>query len=77
MRYDDTREAHVLLLPERVVVLSESAAEILGLCDGTRSGPQIVAELESRYPGAELDADVREFLEEARGQKWLEPKAST
>ncbi|HLR46251.1 MAG TPA: pyrroloquinoline quinone biosynthesis peptide chaperone PqqD [Deinococcales bacterium] len=75
MRFDATRDSHVLLLPERVVLLSESAAEILGLCDGERSLDDIVAELQSRYeeaPAADLRADVTDFLQEAKERKWLE-----
>jgi pyrroloquinoline quinone biosynthesis protein D len=73
LRYDQVRACHVLLLPERVVMLSDSGAEILGLCDGTRTAAEVVAELQRRYPEAELEADVMEFLEEARERKWLEP----
>lgn len=72
MRYDKTRACQVLLLPERVVMLGESAAEILGLCDGRRRVAEIVAELKRRYPEADLEADVLEFLEEAVERKWLE-----
>lgn len=75
-RYDPTRESHVLLLPERVIMLSESAAEILELCDGKRSVDEIKAELRGRYPNAELDADVDEFLEEARSRRWLESNST-
>jgi pyrroloquinoline quinone biosynthesis protein D len=76
-RWDETRGTHVLLLPERVIMLSESAAEILGLCDGTRSAEEIKAELRSRYPDAKLDDDVNEFLEDAKVRKWLESNNST
>lgn len=75
MRFDKTRDSHVLLLPERVVMLSESAAEILGLCDGERSVADLVTELKLRYEEAPLDelrADVDEFLREAVERKWLE-----
>jgi pyrroloquinoline quinone biosynthesis protein D len=75
-RYDDTRESHVLLLPERVIMLSESAAEILGLCDGARTVDEIKAELRRRYPDAELNDDVDEFLEEARSRRWLESNST-
>jgi len=62
----------VLLLPERVVLLGESSAEILGLCDGERTATEIIAELERRYPEAALADDVTEFLREATERKWLE-----
>lgn len=74
LRYDKARECHVLLLPERVVMLGETSAEILTLCDGTRTVADVVDELKSRYPEADLEADVMEFLEEALERKWLEPR---
>lgn len=77
MRFDKTRECHVLLLPERVVMLSESAAEVLSLCDGVRTVPELIAELQSRYPEAELETDVRELLREAAERKWLERPTET
>lgn len=75
LRFDDTRDSHVLLLPERVVMLSPTAAEILGLCTGDRTVADLVEELESRYPGHDLAGDVTEFLAEAQALKWLEPPA--
>ncbi len=71
LRYDKIRESHVLMLPETAVMLSDTSAEILGLCDGTRSVDGIISELETRYPGADLQDDVREFLQDARRQRWL------
>jgi pyrroloquinoline quinone biosynthesis protein D len=75
LRFDQVRSSHVLLLPERVVLLSPTAAEILELCDGSRSVAALVAELESRYPGNALRDDVHEFLTEAYGLQWLEAPA--
>jgi pyrroloquinoline quinone biosynthesis protein D len=72
LRYDDVRKQHVLLLPERAVMLSATAAEILGLCDGARTGGELIATLEGRYPGAALRADVTEFLGEAVKRRWIE-----
>lgn len=77
LRFDKTRKSHVLLMPERVVMLSDTAAEILGLCDGERTVGDIVAELERRYPQADLTVDVTEFLEEALQRQWLEPPSKT
>lgn len=71
LRFDKVRESHVLMLPETAVMLSDTSAEILGLCDGTRSEEAIITELEARYPGAELRDDVREFLQDAKRQRWL------
>jgi pyrroloquinoline quinone biosynthesis protein D len=49
MRFDRTRDRHVLLLPETVVVLNATGTAILELCDGTRTVAEIVAALRERY----------------------------
>jgi pyrroloquinoline quinone biosynthesis protein D len=71
LRFDKVRESHVLMLPETAVMLSDTSAEILKLCDGQRSEDAIIRELETRYPGADLREDVLEFLTDARAQRWL------
>lgn len=71
LRFDKVRGSHVLMLPETAVMLSDTSAEILGLCDGERSSEEIVGELETRYPGADLRDDVLEFLADAKAQRWL------
>ncbi|MHA6783426.1 pyrroloquinoline quinone biosynthesis peptide chaperone PqqD [Pseudonocardia saturnea] len=49
MRFDRTRERHVLLGPESVIVLNPTGADILGLCDGRRTVSEVAAELQTRY----------------------------
>jgi pyrroloquinoline quinone biosynthesis protein D len=71
LRFDKVRSSFVLMLPETAVMLSDTSAEILKLCDGERSEDEIIRELEARYPGAELRADVLEFLGDAKSQRWL------
>ena len=56
-----TRQRPILQLPETVVVLNGSGADILGLCDGRRTVAGIVAELGARYR-AVPDGEVRQFL---------------
>ncbi len=72
LRYDKVRRRHVLLLPERAVMLSDTAAEILKLCDGGRTVAELVQALQRKYPGAELQGDVVEFLGEAVKKRWVE-----
>jgi pyrroloquinoline quinone biosynthesis protein D len=62
LRYDDVREEHQLLIPEGVVRLNASAAEVLALCDGARSLEDIVGALSQRYDGADLRDDVLELV---------------
>ncbi|MDA0159982.1 pyrroloquinoline quinone biosynthesis peptide chaperone PqqD [Solirubrobacter ginsenosidimutans] len=63
LHYDDVRAEHVLLIPEGVVRLNPTAAEVLGLCDGERSLADIVGALSLRYDGADVGDDVRELLD--------------
>jgi pyrroloquinoline quinone biosynthesis protein D len=70
LRYDEVREEHLLLIPEGVVRLNPTAAEVLGLCDGERSLDDIVEALSARYDGADLRDDVRELVD-AMAQRGL------
>ena len=56
-----TRQKHILQLPETVVVLHGSGADILELCDGRHTVAEIVAELGTRYQTVP-DDEVRLFL---------------
>ena len=51
LQYDDVRSEHVLLIPEGVVRLNPTAAEVLGLCDGERSLDDIVGALSGALRG--------------------------
>ena len=70
LRYDEVREEHQLLIPEGVVRLNPTAAEVLELCDGERSLDDIVGALSQRYDGADLRDDVLELVE-AMAQRGL------
>ncbi len=59
--FDPVRQQHVLLYPEGTVLLNETGAAILGLCDGHRSVAEIARTLQERY-GNDVSADVAEFL---------------
>ncbi|HWM10227.1 MAG TPA: pyrroloquinoline quinone biosynthesis peptide chaperone PqqD [Solirubrobacteraceae bacterium] len=61
--YDDVREEHILLIPEGVVRLNPTAAEVLELCDGERSLDDIAGALSERYDGADVRDDVVELVD--------------
>lgn len=71
MRYDAARGQHVLLSPERIVVVNETAAAVLELCDGSRAVEDIVVELRSRYDEVSED-DVRGLLDELTAKRCVE-----
>ena len=59
--FDPVRQRHVLLYPEGTVLLNDSGAAILQLCDGQRSVSEIARILQERY-GSDVTADVVEYL---------------
>jgi pyrroloquinoline quinone biosynthesis protein D len=70
-QWEEAQQCHVLLFPEGMVKLSQSAGEILNLCDGRRDVAAIVAALETKFQASGLTGDVLEFLEVAHGNGWI------
>jgi pyrroloquinoline quinone biosynthesis protein D len=71
LQWEEAQLAYVLLYPEGMVKLNGSAAEILKRCDGRRTVPDIVAQLEQAFQASGLDADVQAFVADARQRGWL------
>jgi pyrroloquinoline quinone biosynthesis protein D len=61
LEYDAVRQKHVLLYPEGAVLLNDTGAAILELCNGARTVDEIVTILSERYH-ADVSADVNEYL---------------
>jgi pyrroloquinoline quinone biosynthesis protein D len=59
--FDPVRQQHVLLYPEGAVLLNETGAAILELCDGRRSISAIAEVLRERFQ-CDVTADVTEYL---------------
>ena len=72
LQWEPAQEAHVLLYPEGMVKLNQSAGAILKRCDGVRTVADIVAELEQAYAVAGLTPDVCAFIALAVERTWLE-----
>lgn len=66
MRFDESRQRWVLLVPERVLAPDDVAVEVLRLCDGKRSVGLIAHELAAKYlaPREEILRDVIEMLQD-------------
>jgi pyrroloquinoline quinone biosynthesis protein D len=73
LQMDSTAAKSVLLYPEGVVELNETAHEILSRCDGRTVGT-IVCELAEEYEADSnaLAADVREILADLQQRKLIE-----
>lgn len=70
-QWEPAQQAHVLLYPEGMVKLNQSAGEILKRCDGAHTVPQIVADLEAAFNASGLAPEVEAFLEMADAQNWI------
>ena len=70
-QWEPAQQAHVLLYPEGMVKLNQSAGEILQRCDGIKSVAEIVADLEAAFNASNLAADVDAFLIMADAQNWI------
>ena len=75
LQIDSTIGKNVLLYPEGIVELNETAHEILSRCDGRTVG-EIVCELAEVYEAdpAALTADVSDMLSDLQRRKLIELK---
>jgi pyrroloquinoline quinone biosynthesis protein D len=76
LQWEPAQSCFVLLYPEGMVKLNQSAGEILRRCDGQRDVAAIVADLESAFSATGLAPDVLAFLDLARRQRWLDWEAA-
>ena len=70
-QWEEAQNAYVLLYPEGMVTLNDSAGHILKRCDGSRNFAEVVADLQREFPHADLENDVRQFLEVAHERGWI------
>ena len=71
LQWEEVQNCYVVLYPEGMVKLSNSAGEIMKHCDGTGNVKNILERLQAQYPKANLKQDVYQFLEEAHAQGWI------
>ncbi len=72
-QYEPAQKAHVVLYPEGMIKLNESAALIGGLIDGKRTIATIIHALHQQFPNVpELSMDVDEFMEGAKKKNWID-----
>jgi pyrroloquinoline quinone biosynthesis protein D len=71
MQWEEVQQCHILLYPEGMVKLNQSAGEIMKRCDGVRSVAEIVADLETSFNASGLRPEVDAFLDIAYAKGWL------
>lgn len=74
LRFDRHSGQHLLLYPERGMQLDPHAAEILQLCDGTRTIATVAAELAQRHHHevSTVESDVLAFLQQLQDRCLIE-----
>lgn len=73
LKWDAVREKHLLLFPEGVLVLNQTAHDVLTLCDGQRSVAEIIKTLAAQYETDAniIDGDVKEILLKLAAKNFL------
>ncbi|MGV8842485.1 MAG: pyrroloquinoline quinone biosynthesis peptide chaperone PqqD [Pseudomonas sp.] len=73
LQWEPVQDCHVLLYPEGMIKLNESASEILKLIDGQQNVAAIIGQLTGRFPDVPgIDEDILAFMEVASAQFWIE-----
>jgi len=71
LQFEQAQDSWVLLYPEGMVKLNQSAGEIMQRCDGQRDVSAVVAALEEAFEQSGLTDDVKAFLAIALQQNWI------
>ena len=71
LQWEEVQQAYVILYPEGMVKLNQSAAEILKRCDGTQTIPDIVTSLEAAFSTTDLHDQIVGMLQTAFEKDWI------
>ena len=75
LKFDAVANQEMLLFPEAALLLNETGAAIVRMCDGARSIDQIVEGLAEKFRGADretLRLEVEKFLTSIRARGLLQ-----
>ncbi len=73
-QWEEMQNCYVVLYPEGMVKLSQSAGEIMKQIDGKKSIISMINDISNAFNGADVEKDVFEFLEVAYGNGWIRTK---
>lgn len=72
LQWEEAQKAYVLLYPEGMVQLNQSAAEILKRCDGKHTIDEMIAELEKAFNEKDLRDPIEGMLRAAFDKNWIQ-----
>jgi len=70
-QWEEPQQAYILLYPEGLVKLNDTAAAVLGQCQTSRPISAVVEALVAAYGDSDIEADVIEFLQDCVGKGWI------
>lgn len=73
-QWEEAQDCYVILYPEGMVKLSNSAGEIMKRVDGQTSINTLISNLQEIFPDASVEGDVLDFMEVAYGNGWIRNK---
>ena len=71
LQWEAAQQAWVILYPEGMIRLNDSAADVLRRCDGLKTLQAVITEVEADYEQAGLVDDIVSLLSAARADGWL------
>ena len=71
VQWEEVQDCYVVLYPEGMVKLSQSAGEIMRRIDGKKTIIDIINDISATFDGAEVTEDVMKFLEVVYGNGWI------
>jgi pyrroloquinoline quinone biosynthesis protein D len=71
LQWESAQNRDVILYPEGMVELNHSSAEILKLCNGSKTLAEIIYELHRKFSTTGLEQDITHFLEIALQNGWI------
>jgi len=74
VQWEEVQNCYVVLYPEGMVKLSQSAGEIMKRIDGEKSVIDIIDDISNAFDEADVKEDVMKFLEVVYGNGWIRSK---
>ncbi len=74
-RWEEKEQSYLLLYPEGIIKLNDSAGNILTHCTGEKALEKIISDLEKAFDMNDLSEDIYSFMEVALGKGWIRIKS--
>jgi pyrroloquinoline quinone biosynthesis protein D len=72
LQWEEAQSCHVLLYPEGMIKLNQSAGEIMSRIGNGTTVAGLIEELKTAFPNADLEQDVLDFLQTAHSRGWID-----